>query len=79
MVRQKRTDGRLAFENIPTAIRPSGSFEIRVVDEQDNPLNRLRFSVSVDGGEEKAAETDGDGIMKVRKPQSELKIKLTDA
>jgi hypothetical protein len=79
MVRQKRTDGRIAFENIPSPIRPSGSFEIEVVDEQGNPLKGLKFNISVDGDSEKTVETNDAGILKTRKPRTELSVKQIDA
>ena len=62
--------------NVPD-IRPH-SFVIEILDEEQKPVAGIKFSVAVDEGNEKIIETNENGLLKVPKPKSDIKLSLAE-
>jgi len=52
------------------------SFIIEILDNEQKPITRVQFNIAIDGGDEMTKETDSDGVIKVPKPKSEIKLSL---
>jgi hypothetical protein len=71
--RRRRTDGRVAFENIPDVLQPI-SFVIEIIGADGKPIANRSFEVDFDDGSKTTHDTDGDGIMKLTKSFSEIQL-----
>jgi uncharacterized GH25 family protein len=59
-------------------IQPAG-FIIEILDTEQKPVAEIEFSVTVDDGNVKTAETDEEGILKLTKPKSKISLFLVGA
>jgi hypothetical protein len=75
--RRRRTDGRAAFENLPNTLQPA-FFIVEILNNEQEPVKGVKFSVAVDDGNAETKETDEDGIFKIPKPRSEIKLSLAE-
>jgi hypothetical protein len=73
MVRRRRTDGRIAFENIVEPIQPN-AFEIQVLDNNLEPIGGFLLSATIDDKEIKNKQTNENGVVKVSRPARAVKV-----
>lgn len=52
-------------------------FIIEVLDKDQKEISGIKFNVSVDDGDATLIEVNDQGILKVPKPQNEIKLSLT--
>lgn len=56
-------------------IQPA-SFVIEILDDEQKAVEGVAFNVSVDDGNTMTKQTDKEGILKVHKAKSEIKLSL---
>jgi hypothetical protein len=72
-IRQMRTDGRAAFENIPDVVQPV-SFIIEMIGFDGKPLTAKSFQVGFDDGKKTSVDTDENGLLKISKSSKEFDL-----
>jgi hypothetical protein len=77
MVRRRRTDGRVAFENLVDPFQPE-IIVITILHKDQIPLTGTQFSISHDKAKAKSFKTSNDGTIRVTKPKNEITLILTD-
>jgi hypothetical protein len=75
--RRRRTDGRVAFENLPNILQPA-FFIIEILNDEQKAVEGVTFNVTVDNGNTMTKQTDKEGVLKVPKPKSEIELSLAE-
>jgi hypothetical protein len=58
-------------------IKPA-SFVIEILDDEHEPVEEVKFDVSIDDGNTVTKQTNKEGVFNVAKPQSEVQLSFAE-
>jgi hypothetical protein len=73
VTRQRRTDGRAAFENIPDVLQ-AANFTVEIIEKEGTPVANRTFTIIFQDGSQKMLDTNNDGVIRLVKSDGEFSL-----